>query len=102
MQDLCTGNIVAGFDKHAVQDKRIEAGKIYLIDFQTSRQFELPPGRQPAILLPETQVTPPGGIKHFDPYSWDVYCLSDVFRRRLKVQIVIGYSISPLMIFVRL
>ncbi|TBU40103.1 hypothetical protein BD309DRAFT_993322 [Dichomitus squalens] len=82
--DLCTGNILAAVDKDAVHDKRIEAGKIYLIDFQMSRQLKLPPGQQPAILLPETQVRPPGGIKHFDPYSWDVYCLGDVFQRRLK------------------
>ncbi|TBU48898.1 hypothetical protein BD309DRAFT_911182 [Dichomitus squalens] len=83
--DLCTGNITAAFDEHAVHDRRIEAGKIYLIDFQTSRQLKLRPGEQPAVLLPKTQVPPPGGMKHFDPYSWNVYCLGNVFQRRLKL-----------------
>ncbi|EJF64998.1 hypothetical protein DICSQDRAFT_167148 [Dichomitus squalens LYAD-421 SS1] len=99
--DLCTGNIVAAFDEHAVHDKRVEAGKIYLIDFQMSRQLRLPPGQQPAILLPETQVTPPGGIKQLDPYSWDVYCLGDVFKRRLKVRIIVKALTPPLMISTR-
>ena len=92
-KDLCTGNIMTGFDEDALHDRRVEAGKIYLIDFQMSRQLKLPPGRQPAILLPETQVPPPGDLKHFDPYSWDVYCLSDVFQRRLKVWITVSLSI---------
>ena len=94
VKDLCTGNILVGFDEDALHDRRVEAGTIYLIDFQMSRQLELPPGQQPAILLSATQVPPPNGIKHFDPYSWDIYCLGDVFRRRLKVRVTANVLIS--------
>ena len=76
---------MTGSDEDALHDRRVDAGKIYLIDFQMSRQLKLPPGRQPAILLPETQVPPPGDLKHFDPYSWDVYCLGHVFEDLMEV-----------------
>ncbi|TBU48899.1 hypothetical protein BD309DRAFT_997376 [Dichomitus squalens] len=83
--DLCTDNLVLAHDRHAVADRRVGGKKVYIIDFHTSRQLELPPGAQHAILLPYTQIDPPPGIKHFDPYSWDVYCLGHVFEERLQV-----------------
>ena len=100
-KDLCLGNILVGFDEDALHDRRVEAGKIYLIDFQMSRQLKLPPGSQPAIVLPETQVPPPYDLKHFDPYSWDVYCLSDVFQCRLEVWITANLSILSLTVRAR-
>lgn len=48
--------------------------RLYIIDFNTSRQFALGPGVQRAITLPGAQLEPPNGLEHFDPYSWDVYC----------------------------
>ncbi|EJF64988.1 hypothetical protein DICSQDRAFT_153148 [Dichomitus squalens LYAD-421 SS1] len=83
--DMCPDNLVLAHERHAAADRRVEGKKIYIIDFHTSRQLELPPGAQPAILLPYTQIDPPPGIKHFDPYSWDVYCLGHVFENRLQV-----------------
>lgn len=85
-QDVCTENIMRSSDRDKVNDRRFEAGKVYIIDFHTSRQLCLPPGKQPAILLPPSQVKKPQGITHLDPYSWDIYCLgNEVFRRRLQV-----------------
>lgn len=48
--------------------------RLYIIDFNISRQFALGPGVQRAITLPGAQLEPPNGLEHFDPYSWDVYC----------------------------
>ena len=93
-QDLCPDNLVLAHDRHAVADRRVEAKKVYIIDFHTSRQLNLPPGVQPAILLPDTQIQPPSGIKHFDPYSWDVYCLAHVFEDLLEVRHLHVYLIS--------
>ncbi|KAL7284503.1 hypothetical protein ACG7TL_001794 [Trametes sanguinea] len=59
---------------------KIKPYRLYIIDFDTSRQFDLGPGEQHAIELPETQTQPPNGITHFNPYSWDVYCMGRVFE----------------------
>ncbi|TBU38118.1 hypothetical protein BD309DRAFT_1004540 [Dichomitus squalens] len=83
--DMCPDNLVLAHDRHTVADRRVEGKKVYIIDFHTSRQLESPPGTQPAIVLPYTQIDFPSGIKHFDPYSWDVYCLGHVFENRLQV-----------------
>ena len=56
-----------------------------MIDFGTSRQLTLGPGVHNAITLPPTQIPPPNGLKHFDPYSWDVYCLGYVFEDLMEV-----------------
>lgn len=69
----------------ARQNDRLVPGKLYIIDFDTARQFDLGPGEQPAITLPETQVSPPDGVQHFDPYSWDVYCIPDVLKEIMEV-----------------
>ena len=71
---------------------RVERGKIYVIDFGASRQFELGPGHQPATDLPPTQVPKPQNIKRLDPFSWDVYCLGFVFQTLLKVRPCTCYS----------
>ncbi|KAI0751754.1 hypothetical protein C8Q80DRAFT_595434 [Daedaleopsis nitida] len=57
-----------------------EMGKIYIMDFGESQQYELGPGRQPAIKLPPSHITPPNGMTHFDPYSWDVLCVGHAFQ----------------------
>ncbi|KAI0357946.1 hypothetical protein OH77DRAFT_1450589 [Trametes cingulata] len=58
--------------------------RIYIIDFDTARQFSLGPGVQHAITLPETYCDPPDGLTTFDPYSWDMYCLGLLFQYFLE------------------
>ncbi|KAI0349866.1 hypothetical protein OH77DRAFT_1431612 [Trametes cingulata] len=76
--DLCPGNILAAHPEHARFHDRLVGGKLYIIDFDSSRQLSRGPGKQPSIALPPTQIDPPDGLKHFDPYSWDVYCAAHV------------------------
>ena len=85
MQDLCFGNVVAAVDETEEEHPRTKAGRVYIIDFDRSRQLELGPGRQPAVALPSTQFKPPLQMKAFDPYSWDVYCMGKLFEQLTKV-----------------
>ncbi|KAI0774129.1 hypothetical protein C8Q74DRAFT_1268333 [Fomes fomentarius] len=64
----------------------IEAGKIHIIDFGESRQFETGPGHQPAVdLIPGHRIDPPlPGMTRLDPYSWDIYCLGLMLRSMLE------------------
>ncbi|KAI0768315.1 hypothetical protein BD413DRAFT_614629 [Trametes elegans] len=73
--DICGGNMVVSGAAHASLTKGLVPCRVYIIDYDTARQLELDSGARPAISLPETQVSLPGGLKNFDPYSWDVYCL---------------------------
>ncbi|PIL34764.1 hypothetical protein GSI_02551 [Ganoderma sinense ZZ0214-1] len=79
--DLCYGNVMAALEDSERAHPRTKAGRVYIIDFDRSRQLELGPGRQPAIELPSTQYKPPLHMKSFDPYSWDVYCMGNLFER---------------------
>ncbi|EIW56515.1 uncharacterized protein TRAVEDRAFT_73062 [Trametes versicolor FP-101664 SS1] len=72
--DMCMDNLLAANRHHAAQYTTATADRMYIIDFDSSRQFALGPGVQRAITLPETQVRKPNGLKRLDPYSWDVYC----------------------------
>ncbi|KAI0357918.1 hypothetical protein OH77DRAFT_1450552 [Trametes cingulata] len=83
--DLCKGNVILASQGRAALHEEIIDRRLYIIDFDTSRQFELGPGRQPAITLPQTQVPPPDGLTTFDPYSWDIYCLGDLLQRFTEV-----------------
>ena len=74
-QDIFSYNVVAARAEDAARDARLTAGRVYLIDFESCRQFEHGPGVQTAVPLPNTHVVPPLGMKSFDPFSWDVYCL---------------------------
>ncbi|KAI0751756.1 hypothetical protein C8Q80DRAFT_1159182 [Daedaleopsis nitida] len=58
----------------------LELGKVYIMDFGESQQYELGPGRQPAIKLPPSHITPPNDMTHFDPYSWDMLCVGHAFQ----------------------
>ncbi|KAI8982707.1 hypothetical protein BD414DRAFT_419062 [Trametes punicea] len=84
--DLCRGNVLAASREDSQYDDRLVAGKIYIIDFDTSRRFKLGPGVQPAIHLPSAQIDPPKGLTMFDPYSWDVYCLGHVLSDVLNLK----------------
>ncbi|KAI0655848.1 hypothetical protein C8Q70DRAFT_1122396, partial [Cubamyces menziesii] len=78
--DVCHDNFVVAVSEDAEAHPAVAPRRTYLIDFDTSRQLTLGPGVHSAITLPPTQITPPSGLKHFDPYSWDVYCLGHVFE----------------------
>ncbi|KAI0655844.1 hypothetical protein C8Q70DRAFT_1015896 [Cubamyces menziesii] len=84
--DICHNNIVTALGEHvsAHPDSGLVSGRTYIIDFNTSRQLALGPGLQHAITLPPTQLPPPNSLKHFDPYSWDMYCLGQVYERALR------------------
>ncbi|PIL34804.1 hypothetical protein GSI_02591 [Ganoderma sinense ZZ0214-1] len=73
--DIFEPNAVAATETDAKRDPRLTAGRVYLIDFESCQQFEHGPGVQTAVPLPNTHVEPPLGMKSFDPFSWDVYCL---------------------------
>ena len=88
-QDLHDGNVLQADDwtlpAHE-ESLQIQAGRVYLIDFAFSRQFELGPGSQPAVQLPDTNwPRPREGITHFDPYAWDVFQLGKCFNVMLQV-----------------
>ena len=71
--------------RQAATDTRLVAGKVYFIDFHTSRQLALEPGRQPSIVLPESQEKKPLDVTTLDPYSFDVYCTGRLMHFVLKV-----------------
>ncbi|KAI0628802.1 hypothetical protein C8Q77DRAFT_1145477 [Trametes polyzona] len=82
--DFCWENVLVARAQDLVNDVRLVEGKLYIIDFDWSKRFKNGPGVQRAITLTPTQTEPPNGLKHFDPFSWDVYCLGiacdDVLR----------------------
>ena len=72
--DICLDNFVYDY-KTDTNGCRIPPGSPYFIDFETSQELPLGPGRQPAIELPPSQYPKPGGLTRLDPYSWDMYCV---------------------------
>nr|VWO97432.1 Glucoamylase (EC (1,4-alpha-D-glucan glucohydrolase) (Glucan 1,4-alpha-glucosidase) [Ganoderma boninense] len=81
--DICLDNAVYAFPRQAATDPRLVANKVYFMDFHTSRQLALGPGRQPQILLPPSQVEKPEGVTSLDPY--DVYSAGMLIRHILRV-----------------
>ena len=79
-QDMYDGQVLIATEKDVAFHQDVEAGKIYIIDYDTSRRFERGPGHQHAIDLPECAYKPPPGMTRFDPYSWDIYCTGLLFR----------------------
>ncbi|KAI0640575.1 hypothetical protein C8Q79DRAFT_444579 [Trametes meyenii] len=88
--DVCVGNTLIAFNEQARFNSQLVANKVYIIDFHTSRQLEFGPGRQHAIPITVSQVKPPLGLKYFDPYSWDVYCLSDLWEYMMEFKYSFG------------
>ncbi|KAI0363818.1 hypothetical protein BV20DRAFT_1006793 [Pilatotrama ljubarskyi] len=84
--DLCDGNVLVATERMASFDNRLTPGRIYIIDYHTSRQLPSGPGVHPPIHLPPTQIPPPLDNRLFDPYSWDVYCLGKLFERMVKLR----------------
>ncbi|KAI0655868.1 hypothetical protein C8Q70DRAFT_1122401 [Cubamyces menziesii] len=85
--DICPNNIVASLREHlsAHPNSGLVPERTYIIDFDTSRQLPLGPGDQHAITLPPTQLPPPNDLTYFDPYSWDIYCLGQVYEGAIRV-----------------
>ena len=84
-QDICYDNVVTALPRDVPFHSEVVPRRVYLIDFNTSKRLTLGPGAQPAITLPPTQTPPPHGLKHFDPYSWDMYCLGRLLQDVMKV-----------------
>ncbi|KAI0323975.1 hypothetical protein GY45DRAFT_1332040 [Cubamyces sp. BRFM 1775] len=83
--DICTGNVVLTTERDAQLHKELTAEKIYLIDFETARRLSLPLWKQHVLPLPEARYRRRlKDLAHFDPYSWDVYCLGRLFRYLLE------------------
>ena len=94
MQDICLENVLYAFPQQAATDARLVEGKVYIIDFHTSRQLALGPGRQPAIVLPWSQEKKPAGVTTLDRYFFDVYCAGRLMQFLLKVRPVYATWIS--------
>ncbi|OJT02693.1 hypothetical protein TRAPUB_6767 [Trametes pubescens] len=86
--DMCPDNVIAANHHHTTVNPSAVEDRLYIIDFDSSRQFTLGPGVQRAITLPETQIEPPNGLTHFDPYSWDVYCTGRTHATKNKGKLV--------------
>lgn len=86
-QDLCPDNVVIVTSSCAKRHSTLKPKRIYIIDFGQSIQLQLGPGRQPAIDLPASQEKKPPGMGHFDPYSWDMYCVGKLFEIHLEVDL---------------
>ncbi|KAI0722266.1 hypothetical protein C8T65DRAFT_704794 [Cerioporus squamosus] len=82
--DVAVNNFVVAMKQHMSLHDSLELGKIYIIDFGVSHQYELGPGRQISTELPPSQVPKPLGITRLDPFSWDVYCLGFTFQTLLR------------------
>ncbi|KAM5541247.1 hypothetical protein V8D89_005176 [Ganoderma adspersum] len=82
--DIYAPNVVAATEEDAKRDARLTVGRVYLIVFETCEQFEHGPGVQTAVLLPSPHVVPLLGMKTFDPFSWDVYCLGRTLEIMLQ------------------
>ncbi|PIL34785.1 hypothetical protein GSI_02572 [Ganoderma sinense ZZ0214-1] len=93
--DLYTHNVIGATERDAGRDPRLTAGRVYLIDFETCRQFEHGPGVQTAVPLPNTHVVPPLGMTTFDPYSWDVYCLGRTLEGIVQERFMISLEKKP-------
>ncbi|PIL34771.1 hypothetical protein GSI_02558 [Ganoderma sinense ZZ0214-1] len=81
--DICFDNVACALPHQAASDARLVEGRVYLIDFHTSRQLSLGPGRQPPIVLPPSQEKKPPGVAMLDPYSFDVYCTGKLMQEIL-------------------
>ncbi|PIL34796.1 hypothetical protein GSI_02583 [Ganoderma sinense ZZ0214-1] len=93
--DIFTPNLVAATEDDAKRDARLTAGRVYLIDFESSRKFAHGPGIQTAVPLPDTHVIPPRGMTTFDPFSWDVYCLGLSFEAMVEERFIFKPKAIP-------
>ncbi|KAI0640443.1 kinase-like domain-containing protein [Trametes meyenii] len=73
--DFAPNNLLWASTRDAIVHPRLSDGKVYIIDYGSSKQLSLGPGGQEAIKVPPSQYAPPGGVEILDPYSMDIYCL---------------------------
>ncbi|KAL1943192.1 hypothetical protein VTO73DRAFT_4267 [Trametes versicolor] len=92
--DICVGNMLTADAKHASMHEQVLENRLYIIDFGQSKQFALGPGVQRAITLPKTQIAPPTGLRHFDPY-WDIYCIGRTMERFVWFRYTLIHETSP-------
>ncbi|RPD72866.1 hypothetical protein L226DRAFT_614447, partial [Lentinus tigrinus ALCF2SS1-7] len=95
--DMYEGQVLVADEVLAGVHKELEAGKVYIIDFDVSKRLDRGPGHQHAVELPQCACKPPLGMTRFDPYSWDVYCTGKMFNDIVKW----SYNDSPLPWIVR-
>ncbi|KAM5541271.1 hypothetical protein V8D89_005200 [Ganoderma adspersum] len=93
--DIFTPNVVAAIEEDVQRDARLKAGRVYLIDFETCRQFEHGPGVQTAVPLMDTHVVAPLEMTSFDPFSWDVYCLGETLEVMVEQKFVLNRDETP-------
>lgn len=80
-------NVMAGLGRGtAPLHQDVVENRLYIIDFDSSKQFTLGPGVQSAIVLPETQTDKPNGLEVLDPYSWNVYCIGRTLEGIINVR----------------
>lgn len=91
---MCPDNTLSSSYYHTREFKNMVANRLYIIDFNSSKQFALGPGEQRAITLPPTQIPPPNDLRHFDPYSWDMYCVGRTLEWIVEVCHRFSISIS--------
>ncbi|EIW56499.1 uncharacterized protein TRAVEDRAFT_49325 [Trametes versicolor FP-101664 SS1] len=84
--DMCMDNVLAANNRHEAVHGNVVDNRLYIIDFDSSRQFALGPGVQRAITLPETQIEKPNGLEHFDPYAWDMYCAGRTLEELVRLR----------------
>ncbi|RPD65167.1 hypothetical protein L227DRAFT_203523 [Lentinus tigrinus ALCF2SS1-6] len=82
--DLRLSNLLLARHEDVEYHKELELGKVYIVDFSESQLLHLGPAQQPAIDLPQSIIPKPLEMQHFDPYSFDVYCLGIVLENTLK------------------
>lgn len=80
------GQVIIATEREVAYHPQVEAGKVYIIDYGTSKRLNRGPGRQNAIELPETNCKPPLEMKRFDPYSWDIYCTGYLLKSISEVR----------------
>lgn len=87
VEDIYDGQFLVGTQANVdvTIHKQIQPGKVYIIDFGSSRRLEQGPGYQHALELPETNCKPPLHMSRFDPYSWDIYCTDKFFKSLAEV-----------------
>ncbi|KAH9855436.1 hypothetical protein C2E23DRAFT_583977 [Lenzites betulinus] len=94
--DICRLNVMFGPEHGtAPLHQDVVKNRLYIIDFDSSKQFTLGPGVQPAIILPETQTDKPNGLELLEPYSWDVYCTGRTLEDIINYQIERSNEMPP-------
>lgn len=66
-------------------NSRVQAGRLYIIDYGSSKQLGAAAGFQTAVDLGPHQCNAPGKVERFDPYSFDMYCIGQLLQNFIDV-----------------